>query len=350
MNKFSEAYEAAQKVVKTDKFPPDWEALVVQARELLAGEDGPSAAKDNVVSSVRTKLLDGAKPSGPSKGKTAAEQLLELAKTSTPSESKRAATIKMLKHLYMIGADGSQKLWVYAPPKAYTKWVFEEIDGLSDNAMKLKLDDEGELYSFDHRKVMAEAALQAKQVCGKVQAELGGTKLGEKTKQLVQKWFFGDTAPPEADFTNAVNKLRDGFRDIAVACGSGALIFSDEPTYRALPGKWQNFGMIRPSEKMMVIYLMKGFLDEAGKEKPAERWLCVETIVHELSHKVVKTDDYAYDFHGLKPGGDKFASGAGLDNADSWGYFACELNGILPSSEEAKVYKTPSKVLKVWTK
>jgi hypothetical protein len=354
MNKFSEAYEAAQKVVKNEKFPADWESVIKEAQSLLAGADGPAAAKATAVDALRKKILDGAAAKTGTKGKAASEQILEASKEPAKIAVKRAATLKMLKHLYLVGEDAGQQLWVYSPPKAYTKWVFEEFDGLSEATMKTRLEDEGELYSVEHRKVMAAAALQARKVCGKVQAELGAKpgkgETGSKAKELVQKWFFGEEAASKEDLEAAITKLRDGFKSIAVACGGGGMIFSDEPTYRALPGKWQNFGMIRPNEKMMTIYLMKGFLDEAGKSQPAERWLCVETIIHELSHKVIKTDDYAYDFHGLKPGGTKFPAGAGLDNADSWGYFACEVDGILPSKEEAKVYKVPSKVLKVWSK
>jgi len=354
MDRFSEAYEAAQQVVKAEKFPTDWDDVITKARELLSGADGPVAAKAVAVTDLRKKIADGAKSTSTADGKKASEQIIEASKDTSAIESKRAAMLKMLKHLYLVGEDASQKLWVYSPPKAYTKWVFEELDGLSESAMKARLDDEGELYTAEHRKVMATAAFQARKVCGKVQAELGikpgASGVDPKAKTLVQKWFFGDTAPSAEEMDAAITKLRNGFKNIGVACGGGSLIFSDEPTYRAKPGKWQNFGMIKVTEKMMAIYLMKGFLDEAGKPKPAERWLCVETIIHELSHKVIKTDDYAYDFHGLKPGGTKFPAGAGLDNADSWGYFACDLDGILPSSEEAKVYKVPSKVLKVWSK
>jgi hypothetical protein len=197
---------------------------------------------------------------------------------------------------------------------------------------------------------MAQAAQEAKAVCGKVQAKLGAKEgVSSTDKGMVREWMFGDDEPSKEKMDAAVTRLRNGFRDIAVACGNGLLIFSDEPVYRAKPGKWENFGMIKTTEVMMVLYLMKGFLDEAGKTKKADRWLCVETIIHELSHKVVKTDDYAYDFHGLKPGGTKFASGAGLDNADNWGYYACDVAGILPSSEKARVYKVPSKVIKVWS-
>ncbi len=343
MDRFSEAYEAARNAVRGEKFPAGWSTVIDKAKALLAGVDGPDPAKETAVSDLRKKFVDDGRPVGTTGARKASDLIVAASwdnGTPTPNP-KRAATLKMLKHLYLAGETGSQTLWVYSPPKAYTKWIFDEVDGLAENAMQAKLDDEGELYTADNRKVMAEAAQQAAKACGKVQAELGiksgASEVDATARKLVQKWFFGDVEASKSDMDSAIVKLRNGFRDIAAACGDGKVIFSDEPTYRAKPGKWENFGMIRPAEKMMVIYMMKGFLDEAGKPKAAERWLCVETIIHELSHKVVKTDDYAYDFHGLKPGGAKFGAGAGLDNADNWGYFACEVNGILPALNEAKV-------------
>lgn len=352
MNKFCEAFEAAQLSVKNEKFPADWAGVIGKAKLLLAGSDGPDPVQQIALQDLRKKLEDGALPKVGQVGAKASAQITEAARDTNAINTQRAATLKMLKHLYLAGEGGNQTLWVYSPPRSYTQWIFDEIANQPETVILSRLEQEQELYTADHRRVMAEAAQQARAACGKVQAELGvkagATSIEGRTAELVQKWFFGDTAPDESAMNDAITKLRNGFRDIAAALAQGQVIFSDEPTYRALPGKWQNFGMIRPSEKMMVIYMMKGFLDEAGKPKAADRWLCVETIIHELSHKVVKTGDYAYDFHGLKPGAANFSAGAALHNADNWGYFACELNGILPSSEEAKVYKIPSKVLKAW--
>lgn len=346
MDRFSDAYQAAQKVVKDEKYPPDWCDVITKAKALLAGPDGPDPAKEMALSELRKKLLN--------EGKNASELIVAASREAAVINPRRAATLKMLKHLYLAGKTGDQTLWVYSPPKAYTKWVYDEIEGQSETAMQAKLGDEDELYTTDQRKVMADAVQHAARACGKVQAELGikpgASEVDAKTVALVRKWFFGDAVPAKNDMDAAVTKLRNGFRDIAVACSNGKLIFSDDPVYRAKPGKWQNFALIKTNEEMMVVYMMKGFLDAAGKPTVAERWLCVETIIHELSHKIIKTDDYVYDFHGLKPGSDKFPAGAGLDNADSWGYFACEVSGILPPADEVSAYRMPTRVLKVWGK
>lgn len=60
-------------------------------------------------------------------------------------------------------------------------------------------------------------------------------------------------------------------------------------------------------------------------------WLYALTVVHELSHKLVKTEDIRYDYDGLKPG-NGFKTEDALNNADSWAYFAGDLVGAIPKN------------------
>lgn len=66
-------------------------------------------------------------------------------------------------------------------------------------------------------------------------------------------------------------------------------------------------------------------------------WLAAETIIHELSHIDVSTQDHRYDSSGLKPGANAFPMASALDNADSWGYFAIDLAGYLSNADRDKV-------------
>ena len=47
------------------------------------------------------------------------------------AHSNRAATLKLLKHIYRVHKFGGQTVWVYSPPKADSGWVFDEIAGES---------------------------------------------------------------------------------------------------------------------------------------------------------------------------------------------------------------------------
>jgi hypothetical protein len=64
-------------------------------------------------------------------------------------------------------------------------------------------------------------------------------------------------------------------------------------------------------------------------------WLCAETIIHELSHHDVSTEDHRYDHAGLKPK-KAFPYAKAISNADSWGYFAIDLAGYLSASDLKK--------------
>jgi hypothetical protein len=63
-------------------------------------------------------------------------------------------------------------------------------------------------------------------------------------------------------------------------------------------------------------------------------------IIHELSHRLIKSKDAVYDFTGLKPGS-VLTHGHAIVNADSWAYFAADFNGQLPDHKRTSVWKEP---------
>ena len=65
--------------------------------------------------------------------------------------------------------------------------------------------------------------------------------------------------------------------------------------------------------------------------------MCALTIIHELSHREVGTDDNAYDHDGLKPAKDKLPYAKALNNADSWAYFCLDLAGVLAAGDRNRV-------------
>ena len=91
-----------------------------------------------------------------------------------------------------------------------------------------------------------------------------------------------------------------------------------------------------------AVYIFKLFLDAGEKNDQGQigkLWLCALTVIHELSHKLVDTDDIRYDDDGLKPGFFRFTNKSTIKNADSWGYFAADMVGALPQSTFQEVYK-----------
>ncbi len=67
--------------------------------------------------------------------------------------------------------------------------------------------------------------------------------------------------------------------------------------------------------------------------------ICVETIIHELSHRVLATEDLRYDYRGLKPVKTGLSFDKALRNADTWGYFCVDLAGMLSATDRAKTLK-----------
>jgi hypothetical protein len=228
---------------------------------------------------------------------------------------------------------GAQDVWVYAPPKAYTEWLYDEFDGLSKSGLESWSSEDEETYSESDKTAMAEACQMALCWSMKCQAKLASPN--DTTKALVRKWFCDPGADDKA-VDKAARKLLSGFKRISAVLNSNKLVLSDEPIDRA-GGGWKDYAFVYKGEKLNVIYVQGATLASA---KGSKLWLAALTIVHELSHREVNTDDHRYDSDGkLSPGAGTGALSAAhaLDNADNWGYFAADLNGGLPSGKSLTV-------------
>lgn len=158
----------------------------------------------------------------------------------------------------------------------------------------------------------------------------------QSTRDKVRKWFLDETSTDET-LADALKVLLAGFKKIAIACNASTLVFTDYPDWRAQRDDY--FGAaFRGGEGggFPVLYLEGAFTRLTGNS--GKRWLCVETIIHELSHHEVLTEDHRYDHHGLKPNSASFPYAKAIANADSWGYFALDLAGYLSASDATKVY------------
>lgn len=327
MERFSQAYKRCRTVFAKGKFAEDWEKFLKHTVkvETLLGSHGPNPKSAAGLDKLRAKIL--AVPDG----KRGAELLAAATNTKAAhTVAERAAGLKMLWHLYLTQERGAQNVWVYSPPVDYTQWIFEEISG-ERHAYEPKLDKTSEVYSLEHRKVISSALSQALRA-----AELAVEKLASpkgETLKLLKRWF-ADEDTTDAQLKTAARKLIAGFKKIATVCNSNHLVFSDEPIDRN-GGGWKDYAFVDPTETLDVIYAQGAFLKAAGST--GRVWICVETIIHELSHRVAKTDDFAYDNTGLKPAKAGITFSHALRNADSWGYFCVDLAGMLTESDRNRV-------------
>ena len=61
---------------------------------------------------------------------------------------------------------------------------------------------------------------------------------------------------------------------------------------------------------------------------------CARTIVHELSHNALSTEDVVYGPNGLMPeGATGLTPDYALHNADSWAYFSMDVTGNLTGAD-----------------
>jgi hypothetical protein len=255
-------------------------------------------------------------------------------KNSIGTWIERAAALKMAMHVYHAHKKGGQDVWVYSPPKNHSLPIFDELSG-DEKTIKAKLGKETEIFSDQDRDLMCNALGVACKIAMDAQVKVDAK--GEETKAIVKRWFL-DPECGDMEMADALAKLSAGIKKISSACGSSTLVFTDYLDWRKQ--RDQYFGAaFRGGEGggFPVIYLEGAFTRLKGNS--GKLWLCAETILHELSHHEVSTQDHRYDSSGLKPSKNIFPFAKTIDNADSWGYFMLDLAGYLSKTDFNTTWK-----------
>ena len=355
MNKFSEAYAAAGAALKSGALAGSFKAQQKTLEQLLAGPAGPDVAHSGSLDKLREALAKDAAAIKGSTGARAEAKAIMAGAGDGKGIHERAATLKMLDHLYHVKNSGGQQIWVYAPPDIYAKWLFDEVAGQSAVGLEDVLAKSSpEVYSAPQREVMVGAVQHARALALAVTAKLGSPN--DETKAVVRR-YFGNAASADKDLATVMATLSAGYQKIANACNGGNIVISDEPGDRT-GGGWKDWAFIYSSETMSVIYLQGAWLKKADEITPTNQpplWRCVRTVVHELSHKECATEDIVYGPKGLKPeGSTALTPEYALHNADSWAYFAVDVMGYLTGPDKANgerptsaIRATPSRTLTV---
>lgn len=355
MDSFSDAYKAAQKALQTGKLAGKFQDQQKALALLMAGSGGPDVAQSDSLEKLRQTVTSVASEIKGSTGERASAKAIIAGAGDGNGLLERAATLKMLKHLYHVRSVGGQQIWVYSPPEIYAKWLFDEVQGQTATGLETVLaKDSKEVYSTQQREVMVSAIQSARALALNVAAKLGAAS--DTTRAVVQR-YFGDSKTPEKDLIAIMVKLAAGYLKIANACNEGNIIISDEPIDRT-GGGWKDWAFVYPAETMSVIYLQGAWLEKAGEVTPSNQpplWRCMRTIIHELSHKEVSTEDIVYGWAGLMPEGSSALTGDyALHNADSWAYFSVDVMGFLTGPDKdngrrpaTEIRQTPKLTLKV---
>ncbi len=334
---FTDAYRKTQDVIKKETFATDWDTFLKTKIKTLMGDDGFSDAD----SANLTKLHNDIKhPKGASATSQTveADAILDAAKQDVANKLQdRTALLKFLRHVYFVAKRGGQSIWVCSPPKAFAKWTYDEFDGLNKIQLKSKLGQTEEIFASDNMAKMSEGTQDALAWCQKVLISLASAKNKvKKDRDFVSKWF-ADENTDEAKLDGLIEKLTAGFKKIRDVCNSNQLVFSDDTIDRSTqPNLWKTTYALVRDEKLHVIYVEKVLLGRSGTKL---EWAI--TIVHELSHREIKTKDHFYSESGLKPNKDSFPSDKAIENADNWGFYAADINGQLTDGKITAVLKAP---------
>ncbi len=348
MNKFSDAFDAARTAIKSDDFAGTVKTMQPKLKQLLAS-GGPDAAQAEQLENLRVALnketYDLISKEHMSRGEAFAKPVIDAAGTAAKKQE-RAATVKMLRHLHHVTSAGGQQVWVYNPPKAYSKWIFDEVAGATDTVLETVMEKMDPVFSSDQTAVMASAVHTARAIALDVVAKLGSPD--DAVKAVVRR-YFGATATTADELTATMTKLSGGYQRIANACNGCTIVLSDDPVDRARPIYMDTFALIYNTEAMNVIYMEHLWLEKA-KEAPSNASAlnrCARTLLHELSHKMVKTEDIVYGPSGLKPQGSSCLTPEyALHNADSWAYFAMDVLGKLTGQDKTNGDTACTEILK----
>ena len=330
MNVFSEVYEKSVEMLKTPQLHADWASVESGLRDLLL-PDGPAPAKCAVLDDLRNRLVVAGKKAGGPAAKAVGNEIVRVSQAAKADFQDRAALVKQMKHFYMVAKKGNQSVWVVDQPKRYGEWDFALFDGKSAVDLPALLADNEEVFGGSNRKMMSDALQLARKWSADTEVKLGSKSAA--VDAAIRRWFLLEGAS-DADVASVRTTLQAGFKKITAACNSGRIIFSDRPKLRASGDYDSTYASVNGRDAMPVIYIYQLFLKTGKRNRlghTPKLWLCALTIVHELSHKLVATEDKRYDYEGLKPSA-SFPPATALVNADSWAYFCGDVLGAVPKS------------------
>lgn len=330
MNVFTEVYEKSIELLAAPCLHKDWKTVESGLKKLLQA-DGPAVTDAKVLEQLRTKLDEAALDAPGTAARVKAKEIVRVSQADKTGYQDRAALIKQMKHFYLVAKKGNQSIWVVDQPKAYGKWDYDLFAGLTKSELTDKLTRSTEVFGSGNRRMMSDALQLARKWSADTEVKLSGNSAA--TRAAIKRWFHRGNVSAES-LENTRTTLLEGFKKVTAACNSGKVIFSDRPHLRA-SGDWDNtYASVNAGDAMAVIYIYQVFLDTGKRNRDGKipkLWLCALTVIHELTHKLLRTEDIRYDYQGLKPS-NSFPGAKAIKNADSWAYFCGDVLGNVPET------------------
>jgi hypothetical protein len=303
----------------------DWSKLVVRARK-LAAVDGFDVGEAGVVDDLRKKLEKGAvngvgeaislfAGGGETLSGTGANALVDAAL------AKRLGALKSLRHTYLLKRFGGHRVWCVSIPMSFTNWPHAALAGDLGQATA-RLNDRNERFSAEQRKDLSNASQEALKWVHKAMLVASSPK-NAKNFARIARWF-ADGASKDEDVVAAAGILNAGLKKIASKLKSGHLIYVDSVSERGTP---ENAGVeaFVWGDQLDVVYIEDEFFGSRNTLTGLTNWARI--VVHELTHREVRTKDHAYEHQGINPR--KLTSAKAIENADSWAWFCADCAGAL---------------------
>lgn len=298
-------------------------------------DSGFHAGNFAVLDTFRNALIDAAR------GTNEAEVLLDLfgfSVLNAPHQNvdaiKMAAAAKFLRHTYRVQRTGAQTFWVVSQPVAYTSFTTDEIWGVRGDYIGLRraLNDTNEMFTAQQRVDLFDAMERAKRWTGRALRKLQRAQNGDRTERdRVERWFG---APGIADtiLGLVIDELQRGFRQMRDRISENQITFSDHPLDRAAD---TTMAFVVPREPFRAVYIKPHFFT-VGQTQFSNHVYRAVTLLHELSHRVLDTEDHRYDFQQLAFNG-TFNFLQAISNADSWAYYGADCSNHMNAGQIAWV-------------
>lgn len=330
----ADEYKLCRDSLQKDTFEGAIQGLIDLAKAL--GADGPAVEHYAKVSYFRDVTLRFKE----------ADKLMEaagIAATGAASDAtvRKAASLKMLRHLYLVGSRGAQQVWVLSTPKSYRKFPSDELLDVKATAatIKTKLADVDEQFTTETKDRLGEAMQLGLNWSEAAKIVLAGAASTPASLAIIKCWFAApDTSAEDVEKVTAA--LLAGFKKIVNAMNQSLVIITDLPMYRSDATKNTVEAFVRRQngkhERPRSVYIERALFenyDVSVLHDMKKNWARV--LLHECTHTEVQTQDKGYAYKGIAPGTNITAANAAI-NADSWAFFAADCAGALTDGERTR--------------
>ncbi|MCF6283216.1 MAG: M35 family metallo-endopeptidase, partial [Candidatus Polarisedimenticolaceae bacterium] len=356
---FKSEYEVVKRGVSDiSVYERDWRDQITKL-QLLVGGSGLDGNRASALDELRKKITQGPSQTTISEDKG----ILQAVGAWTDNDvgvidsdmKKCAASLKVLRHIYLQNKFGSKRVWVVNLPKTFEDWPSRTLASNAGTVTDVKqfLASKNEHFTDQQRRHLGSSTQKAMAWCQKAgmvlaNAASGGTDR-DSARTMVRRWFAEDTLSDDA-LNQYIGKLDKGFKDVIAMLNRGNFIVTDWVPFRGTTDADERdylaseaFTFASNGEGLDVVYIESNFfVDNPGNiANGAVNWTRI--IVHELTHLVCGTEDVLngqarYAWYGIGP----HAGYPGSDcirNADNWAFFAADCGEALQENERNKALK-----------